>query len=54
MVMCIKVASPSRLLSVYVDASRNLEIKVRRDLFRLNCWLEAPVLGFMERIFTMC
>lgn len=45
--------STSRLLCVYVDAPSNLETKVRRDLFRLNGWLEVPVLGFMERIFMM-
>lgn len=43
----------SRLLSVHIDVLSNLEIKVRRDLFKLNYGFEVPFLGFIEKIFTI-
>lgn len=43
----------SRLPSVRIDVLSNLEIKVTRDLFKLNYGFEVPFLGFIEKIFMI-
>ena len=53
MEMHVNMSRASRLLSVLIEASSNLEMRVRRDLFKLNYWFQVPLLSSMERVFTV-
>lgn len=51
--MHVNTSRASRLLSVLIEASSNLEMRVRRYLFKLNYWFQVPFLSSMERVFTV-
>lgn len=51
MELYVNVLSTSRLLSVYIDAPSNLEIKVRRDLYRSELLVGGACSQFHEENF---